>query len=84
MVNRATALETLYRRGAYVPLTQESYVSLVCDALALLPPTTIIQRLTGDPRPEELVAPAWTLRKQETLSRIHQELDRRKTVNRKQ
>jgi len=37
----------------------------------------VIQRLTGDPNPKELVAPEWTLRKNETLQLIHRELERR-------
>jgi hypothetical protein len=31
----------------------------------------IIQRLTGDPHPRELVAPAWSLQKRKTLDLIH-------------
>jgi radical SAM superfamily enzyme len=34
----------------------------------------VIQRLTGDPHPAELVAPEWSLRKNETLLRIKQVL----------
>ena len=32
------------------------------------PETTIIQRLTGDPHLQELVAPAWSLQKKDTLT----------------
>jgi len=77
-ITRGTALEKLYRQGTYSPITQQTYVSLACDFLEQLPSTTVIQRLTGDPRPEELVAPSWTLRKQETVRLIHEELERRR------
>ena len=37
----------------------------------------IIQRLTGDPHPQELVAPQWALKKSETLSKIRNTLEKR-------
>lgn len=70
-VIRGTPLERLYRNGAYVCLEQNEYVDLVCDFLELLPETIIIQRLTGDPHPAELVAPLWALNKRETLDLIN-------------
>ncbi len=76
-VVRKTSLARLFERGGYRCLRQDEYVQLVCDFLELLPPQVVIQRLTGDPHREELVAPAWSLRKQETLARIRAELVRR-------
>ncbi len=69
-VIKGTRMEELYQNGAYRCLEQEEYANLVCDFLELLPPGMVIQRLTGDPHPGELVAPEWSLRKNETLSRI--------------
>ncbi|MCX8043872.1 MAG: TIGR01212 family radical SAM protein [Desulfobacterota bacterium] len=76
-ITKGTALERLYRIGTYKPLEREAYVTCACDMLELLPPETVIQRLTGDPDPSELVAPLWTLQKQETLRMIQNELQRR-------
>jgi hypothetical protein len=56
-VVKGTVMETLYREGRYRCLAQEEYAELVCDFLELLPPDMVIQRLTGDPHPGELVAP---------------------------
>jgi radical SAM superfamily enzyme len=39
----------------------------------------VIQRLTGDPHPEELVAPQWAMQKHETLALIHARLEERHT-----
>lgn len=78
-VVRGTPLEALYRREAYACLEQADYVDLVCDVLERLPPEMVIQRLTGDPHPAELVAPAWSLRKQETRQMIQATLRRRGT-----
>ncbi len=78
-VVRETPLARLFTRGAYRCLQQDEYVRLVCDFLERLPPPMVIQRLTGDPHRDELLAPAWSLRKQETLARIRAELQRRGT-----
>ena len=68
-VVKGTALERLYRTGAYQCLTRSEYVDLVCEFLEYLPPDMVVQRLTGDPHPEELVAPQWALDRT-TVNRI--------------
>lgn len=74
-----TALEQLYRDGLYVPLAQQEFAGLTCDFLELLPPDTVVQRLTGDPQPAELVAPEWARDKQATLNLIARELELRQS-----
>lgn len=69
---QGTPLARLYRGGEYQPLTEDEYVSLVVDFLERLPPRMVIHRLTGDPHPEELVAPTWCLDKSRVLTRIRQ------------
>jgi radical SAM protein (TIGR01212 family) len=76
-VVKGTPLEALYRQGDYRCLEQQAYIDLVCDFLERIPPEMVIQRLTGDPHPEELVAPQWSLKKAETLRRINETLDKR-------
>lgn len=78
-VVRGTALETLYHQGRYRCLGQREYAERVCDFIERLPESTIIQRLTGDPHPKELVAPAWSLKKKETLELIHNIFEEKKT-----
>ncbi len=73
-VVRGSGMERLYRKGQYQPLTQNEYVDLVCEALARLPWRVVIQRLTGDPRPEELVAPSWAREKALTIKKIEEAL----------
>lgn len=77
-VIRETALDALYRSGAYRCLTREEYAEAVGEFLALLPPHVIIQRLTGDPHPEELTAPSWAMEKQQNLKAIHDYMERNK------
>lgn len=70
-VVRGTPLEVLYNTGRYHCLSQQEYVDAVGEFIEHLPPTMIIQRLTGDPHPRELVAPAWSLEKKQTMDMIH-------------
>lgn len=62
-VLRGTALCDMFQNGEYQPLSQDEYVSLVVSALELLPPDTVIARLTGDGMADMLVSPEWSLRK---------------------
>ena len=78
-VVKGTPLERMYRQGRYTCLDRDTYVSLVCDVLERLPSHLVIQRLTGDPHLEELVAPRWPLDKARTLNLIRQVLVDRDT-----
>lgn len=69
-VVRGTPMEALYRQGRYRCLEQQAYADLVCEFIERLPQPMIIQRLTGDPHPHELVAPRWSLQKRETMALI--------------
>ncbi|MDA8305833.1 MAG: TIGR01212 family radical SAM protein [Deltaproteobacteria bacterium] len=69
-VIKGTALHEMYKAGAYSCLSRENYAAAAGEFLALLPPHFIIQRLTGDPHPEELVAPAWALDKRQNLDAV--------------
>jgi radical SAM protein (TIGR01212 family) len=71
-VIRGTVLGDMYAAGTYTPMDREAYVSAVVRALELLPPETVIARLTGDGAAEDLLAPLWSRRKREVLNRIDQ------------
>ncbi|MCM2284466.1 MAG: TIGR01212 family radical SAM protein [Desulfobacula sp.] len=78
-VIRGTPLEKLWQRGEYRPMEQAEYVEMVCDFLELLPEPIIIQRITGDPHPDELRAPLWAARYRETFNLIQDLLEARDT-----
>ena len=67
---RNTVMADIYERGDYSPLEKEEYVSLVCDAIELLPPKTVVARLTGDGMSEELLAPDWSRKKVSVINDI--------------
>lgn len=78
-VVRGTGMEKMLTEGEYRCLEQKEYAELVCDFIERLPPETVIQRLTGDPHPAELIAPVWALQKRETLAMIQKTLSDRKS-----
>ncbi len=78
-VIKGTALADTYRLGGHRCLTQAAYADLVCDVIERLPPEMVIQRITGDPHPRELVAPAWALQKRQTIEMIHARFEARRT-----
>jgi radical SAM protein (TIGR01212 family) len=69
-VIKDTPLADEYLRGEYIPLDRERYISLVAEALTLLPADTVICRLTGDGIAEDLLAPEYSKRKIAILNDI--------------
>ncbi len=69
-VLRGTALADLYGAGKYTPMEKDEYISAVVKALELLPPETVVARVTGDGAAEDLLAPLWSRRKREVLNGI--------------
>lgn len=78
-VIKGTQLHERYKTGRYRCLEQGEYVSLLCEFLELLPPEMVIQRLTSDPHPAELVAPLWAMDKRGTLELFQKQLNLRDT-----
>lgn len=69
-VIRGTVMADIYERGEYDPLSKEEYVSLVADAIELLPPDTVVARVTGDGMADELLAPEWSRKKVSVINDI--------------
>ncbi|MBQ1246816.1 MAG: TIGR01212 family radical SAM protein, partial [Clostridiales bacterium] len=73
-VLKDTPLADMYLRGEYIPMERDDYVRIVCDQLELLPPETVIGRITGDSMADVLLAPLWSRRKTEVTNMIDREL----------
>lgn len=69
-VLKNTKMAKMYESGEYTPLEKEEYVSLVADAIELLPPDTVVARVTGDGMGEELLAPDWSRKKVSVINDI--------------
>lgn len=65
-----TPMSRMYERGEYTPLTREQYIDIVVKQLELLPPETVIERITGDGDKSKLIAPLWSADKIAVLGGI--------------
>ena len=73
-VIRGTRLADVYNEGNYTPLEMDEYVDIVANALTLLPPDTVICRLTGDGMQRELLAPDWSRKKTIVINNIDKKM----------
>ena len=72
-----TALEILYKKEKFHVLTREEYVDIVCDQLELLKEDIVINRITGDPKIDDLIEPFWLTKKFCVLNEIDKEMNKR-------
>lgn len=78
-IQKDTDLYSYYLENPFPIMSKEEYISIVVEALRILPPYMIIHRLTGDGKKELLYEPKWTLDKLGVLSSIDRELKLRKS-----
>ncbi|MDO5558852.1 MAG: TIGR01212 family radical SAM protein [Oscillospiraceae bacterium] len=76
---RNTVLETQYNCERFHILSLDEYIDITADQIELMPPDTVIARITGDPDRNSLTAPAWTANKKAVLNGIDKELTRRQS-----
>ncbi|MCO8120806.1 TIGR01212 family radical SAM protein [Stieleria sp. TO1_6] len=60
-------------------MQQDTYVNTVVDFLQRIPPTTIVERISGDAPPSYLIEPKWCLEKSKLKLQIEAEFERRGT-----
>jgi len=72
-----TTLGEMYKKSEVKMITNEKYVSLVCNVLEILPPNIVVQRLTADGYRDIFLAPDWAKNKLDVLNSINKELERR-------
>lgn len=72
-----TKIADMYNSGELSLMSEDEYVTTVCDFLEYLPPKTTIHRLAGNGLKSELVAPRWIGKKLDTLNRIDREFLKR-------
>lgn len=59
-----------YQKKPFSLLSLDEYVKLVVEQLRYLPDDVVVQRLTGDAKKEDLIAPEWILNKTNVLNSI--------------
>jgi len=76
---RDTPLAEMVAAGAVRLPELHEHVAAVVDFLEQLPPTCVVDRLSGDAPPQYLVGPAWCLDKRAVHRRVEAEFARRGT-----
>ena len=72
-----TKIAKMYEDEKFHVLTKEEYIDIACDQLEILDPNIVINRITGDPKVDDLVEPTWLIKKFTVLNDIDKELRRR-------
>jgi radical SAM protein (TIGR01212 family) len=67
---RGTRMASEYEHDDFETLTLDEYAGIVVSQLELLPPETVIARITGDGMAGELIAPLWSRRKHMVINEI--------------
>ena len=76
-VLKNTRLEKFYENNKFHILTLNEYKDIVCDQLELLNQDIVINRVTEDPKKEDLIEPVWLVKKFCVLNEIDKEMERR-------
>ena len=76
---KQTPLAEQVARGEVTLLGRDEYIAALVDFLELLPPTMVVERISGDAPPDYFVGPAWCLDKPGVLRALQAELTRRDT-----
>ncbi|MBQ2532278.1 MAG: TIGR01212 family radical SAM protein [Lachnospiraceae bacterium] len=77
-VLRGTDLAKDYEVGKFEVLTEDAYMEILRQCLAVIPPQMVIHRLTGDGPKRILIAPLWSGDKKHVLNRVNRLLEERK------
>ena len=72
-----TVLEKLYKEKNFKVLSKDEYVDIVCDQLEYLKEEIVINRITGDPKVDDLIEPFWLVKKFDVLNSIDKEMVKR-------
>ena len=73
-VLKGTDLAKDYEAGSFKCMTMDEYVSLVHDAIEILPKEMVIHRMTGDGDKKILIAPLWSMDKKRVLNELKKAL----------
>jgi radical SAM protein (TIGR01212 family) len=76
---KGTPLADQVARGEVTLMEQADYIRTLVAFLELLPPTTVVERISGDAPPDYFIGPAWCLDKPAVRKALDEELARRDT-----
>ena len=74
---KGTELENMYKKTHFKLMSRSEYINTVCDQLEYLREDIVVNRITGDPKIDDLVEPDWLIKKVTIINDIDKELVRR-------
>jgi radical SAM protein (TIGR01212 family) len=74
-----TPLAEQVARGDVTLMGRDDYIATLVDFMELLPPTALIERISGEAPPSYFVGPAWSLDKPAIRAALDREMERRDT-----
>ncbi len=74
-----TPLAEQVAHGVVTLMERDAYITTLVDFLELLPPATMVERISGDAPPDYFIGPAWCLDKPAVRLAFAAELERRDT-----
>lgn len=69
-VIEGTDLAKEFAKGTFKTLEMDEYIEIIKECVDLIPPTTVIHRLTGDGNKKTLIAPLWSADKKRVLNKL--------------
>ena len=76
---KGTVMAEQLKMGEMRLLELDEYIDIIVRQLEVIPPETVIQRLTGDGGRDSLIGPMWSLKKFEVLNAIDKAMAQRNT-----
>ena len=73
-VVKNTKLQQMYENHEFEMLTRQEYIDIVVEQLRYINPEIILERLTGDGKIDDLIAPMWSIKKVTILNDIDKQM----------
>ena len=73
---KGTKLAKMYEEKPFHILTEKEYIDIVVNELEYLRPEIVINRITGDPKKEDLIEPKWVLKKFVVMDDIDKKMEK--------
>lgn len=76
-IMEGTKIHKMFQDGLINLMSENEYITTVCDFLELLPPNMVIQRLAGNGKREFRIQPRWLGKKLELIGKMEKEFQHR-------
>ena len=73
-VVKNTKLQQMHENHEFNMLSRQEYIDIVVEQLRYIKPEIVIERLTGDGKIDDLIAPLWSIKKVTILNDIDKKM----------